>query len=164
MNLYQRESDARPRINAIELFETAEERHSNAAEALRYFVPAAVPNRNLEVPRQKKKRGKPKDKFTNRRATYWKKHMQSDLTAEAKARPIRGGPYTEADLTALVKYCESDVVLLAKLLPAMLPQLDLPRALLRGRYMAAARIFQIAAALQERALMPPLLMALTGYD
>ena len=50
---------------------------------------------------------------------------------------IRGGPYTGAERAALVKYCESDVVALAKLLPAMLPQIDLPRALLRGRYMAA---------------------------
>jgi DNA polymerase I len=35
-------------------------------------------------------------------------------------------------------YCESDVAALAQLLPAMLPAIDLPRALLRGRYMAAA--------------------------
>ena len=35
-------------------------------------------------------------------------------------------------------YCESDVEALARLLPAMLPKIDLPRALLRGRYMAAA--------------------------
>src|SRR5262249_49023979 len=33
---------------------------------------------------------------------------------------------------------ESDVIALARLLPAMLPGIDLPRALLRGRYMAAA--------------------------
>ena len=50
----------------------------------------------------------------------------------------RGGPYTEAEKAALLDYCESDVVGLSKLLPAMLPKIDLPRALLRGRYMAAA--------------------------
>ena len=38
----------------------------------------------------------------------------------------------------LLDYCETDVVALSKLLPAMLPKIDLPRALLRGRYMAAA--------------------------
>ena len=38
----------------------------------------------------------------------------------------------------ILDYCESDVDALARLLPAMLPQIDLPRALLRGRYMAAA--------------------------
>jgi hypothetical protein len=38
----------------------------------------------------------------------------------------------------ILDYCESDVAALERLLPAMLPQIDLPRALLRGRYMAAA--------------------------
>ena len=37
----------------------------------------------------------------------------------------------------ILDYCESDVAALARLLPAMLPKIDLPRALLRGRYMAA---------------------------
>ena len=51
---------------------------------------------------------------------------------------MRGGPYTAAERLALLDYCQSDVDALARLLPAMLPQIDLPRALLRGRYMAAA--------------------------
>ncbi|WP_316225289.1 DNA polymerase [Bradyrhizobium sp. SZCCHNS3052] len=38
----------------------------------------------------------------------------------------------------ILDYCESDVLALKRLLPAMLPEIDLPRALLRGRYMAAA--------------------------
>jgi DNA polymerase I len=38
----------------------------------------------------------------------------------------------------ILDYCETDVVALARLLPAMWPRIDLPRALLRGRYMAAA--------------------------
>jgi hypothetical protein len=50
---------------------------------------------------------------------------------------IRGGPYTAGEREALITYCQSDVDSLAKLLPAMLPKIDLPRALLRGRYMAA---------------------------
>jgi hypothetical protein len=49
----------------------------------------------------------------------------------------RPGPYTDTERTALLDYCETDVVALARLLPAMLPKIDLPRALLRGRYMAA---------------------------
>jgi DNA polymerase-1 len=40
--------------------------------------------------------------------------------------------------TEILDYCEQDVRALAQLLPAMAPQIDLPRALLRGRYMAAA--------------------------
>jgi hypothetical protein len=50
---------------------------------------------------------------------------------------IRGGPYTDAESAALLDYCQSDVDALARLLPAMLSKIDLPRALLRGRYMAA---------------------------
>jgi len=50
----------------------------------------------------------------------------------------RGGPFSADERQALLDYCESDVLALGKLLPAMLPTIDLPRALLRGRYMAAA--------------------------
>jgi DNA polymerase family A len=50
---------------------------------------------------------------------------------------LRGGPWTNAEREAILDYCESDVAALARLLPAMLPHIDLPRALLRGRYMAA---------------------------
>jgi hypothetical protein len=51
---------------------------------------------------------------------------------------MRGGPYTTDERLALLDYCQSDVDALARLLPAMLPRIDLPRALLRGRYMTAA--------------------------
>jgi hypothetical protein len=51
---------------------------------------------------------------------------------------LRGGPYTDAEQTALLDYCQTDVDALARLLPAMGPWIDFPRALLRGRYMAAA--------------------------
>jgi len=44
----------------------------------------------------------------------------------------------------ILDYCEQDVVALGRLLPAMLPQIDLPRALLRGRYMAAAAAMEFA--------------------
>jgi hypothetical protein len=47
---------------------------------------------------------------------------------------IRGGPFTDAEREALLAYCAEDVAALARLLPAMMPRVDLPRALLRGRY------------------------------
>lgn len=56
---------------------------------------------------------------------------------ELRELAMRGGPYTAAERLALLDYCETDVVALAKLWPRMLPTIDLPRALLRGRYMAA---------------------------
>src|SRR5262245_45488444 len=51
---------------------------------------------------------------------------------------MRGGDYTEAERLALLDYSQADVHALTRLLPAMLPRIDFPRALLRGRYMAAA--------------------------
>jgi hypothetical protein len=51
---------------------------------------------------------------------------------------LRGGPYARDERQALLNYCQSDVDALAKLLPVMLPRIDLPRALIRGRYMLAA--------------------------
>ncbi len=50
---------------------------------------------------------------------------------------LRGGPYTDDERRAVLDYCQTDVDALAKLLPAMDADIDLPRALLRGRYMAA---------------------------
>src|SRR3954452_12062710 len=45
--------------------------------------------------------------------------------------------WSPAEQVAILDYCQSDVDALAALLPRMAPGLDLPRALLRGRYMAA---------------------------
>jgi len=56
---------------------------------------------------------------------------------EMRELAIRGGPYTESERHALLDYCEDDVVALERLLPMMQPVIDLPRALLRGRYMKA---------------------------
>jgi DNA polymerase family A len=57
---------------------------------------------------------------------------------EMRQLAIRGGPFTPAEQTALLDYCQSDVDSLARLLPAMLPKIDLSRALLRGRFMTSA--------------------------
>ena len=57
--------------------------------------------------------------------------------AEKKAMrvlAIRGGPFTADERQALLDYCAEDVYALERLLPRMLPRIDLPRALLRGRY------------------------------
>ena len=56
---------------------------------------------------------------------------------------LRGGPWSESERKEILEYCETDIVALEQLLPAMLPPrsnrgIDLPRALLRGRYMVAA--------------------------
>ncbi|MCR9296907.1 MAG: DNA polymerase, partial [bacterium] len=57
--------------------------------------------------------------------------------SEMRELAIRGGPYTDAEMLALLDYCQSDVDALDKLLPRMLPLIDFPRAVHRGRYMKA---------------------------
>jgi hypothetical protein len=57
---------------------------------------------------------------------------------------LGGGPWSEMERSAILDYCEEDVAALERLLPAMLPGIDLPRALLRGRYMAAVAAMEHA--------------------
>jgi DNA polymerase I len=57
---------------------------------------------------------------------------------------LRGGSRTDDEKTAILDYCETDVEALARLLPAMLPEIDLPRALLRGRFIAAVAAMEHA--------------------
>jgi DNA polymerase-1 len=51
------------------------------------------------------------------------------------------GRFTQQEI---IDYCESDVVALKRLLPIMAPRIDLPRALLRGRYMCAVSAAEYA--------------------
>ena len=51
---------------------------------------------------------------------------------------LGGGPWSDQQQRDIFDYCAADTEALERLLPAMLPRIDLPRALLRGRYMAAA--------------------------
>ena len=55
---------------------------------------------------------------------------------------LSGGPWQPSEHQEILKYCESDVVALARLLSAMSAQIDWPRALLRGRYMLAVSKMQ----------------------
>jgi len=50
---------------------------------------------------------------------------------------LSGGPWSEQQRAGILDYCQSDVMALKRLLPAMLPAIEIPHALLRGRYMAA---------------------------
>jgi DNA polymerase I len=68
----------------------------------------------------------------------------ADEKDEMRSLALRGGPWTAQEREALLDYCQGDVIALERLLPAMLPHIDLPRALLRGRYMAAAAAMEHA--------------------
>ena len=50
---------------------------------------------------------------------------------------LSGSPFTDEQKEQLLDYCESDVEAVARLWRAMANGIDAPRALLRGRYMAA---------------------------
>jgi hypothetical protein len=50
---------------------------------------------------------------------------------------LRGGPWSAEEQQAILAYCQTDTDALVRLLPRLLPHIDLPRALLRGRYVSA---------------------------
>src|SRR5262249_59726573 len=57
---------------------------------------------------------------------------------DMRALVLAGSPWSSTDRAAILDYCAGDVAALERLLPAMLPQIDLPHAIVRGRYMKAA--------------------------
>src|SRR5271170_1464494 len=64
--------------------------------------------------------------------------------AEMRDLILSGDPWSLEQRRDILDYCESDVIALERLLPAMLPRIDMPRALLRGRYMAASAAMEFA--------------------
>jgi hypothetical protein len=77
---------------------------------------------------------------------------------------LRGGPWTRDERMAILNYCESDVAALARLLPRMLPRIDLPRALYRGRYMAAAAAMEFVGTPIDTELLARLRANWTGIQ
>ena len=65
-------------------------------------------------------------------------HMGVAEKQDMRNLAIRGGPFTAQEKADLLDYCQVDVDATAALLKAMLPRIDVPRAIaVRGRYMAA---------------------------
>jgi DNA polymerase family A len=65
-------------------------------------------------------------------------HIAATDKSAARELILRGGPWDASERKHILAYCESDVDALARLLERMAVGIDLPRALFRGRYMAAA--------------------------
>lgn len=63
--------------------------------------------------------------------------VPQDMKDRMRRLAIDGGPYDRNQASALIDYCETDVRALQLLLPAMLPGIDMPRALVRGAYLRA---------------------------
>ena len=70
--------------------------------------------------------------------------MDASEKTEMRELAIRGGPFTSEEMAALIDYCQTDVDALDKLLPVMLPKIDFPRAIHRGRYMVAVSAMEHA--------------------
>ena len=66
---------------------------------------------------------------------YWNLNsVESEHKEEMRELALRGGPYNHHERSALLDYCQSDVDALRPLLESMLPNIDKPRALVRGQY------------------------------
>ena len=63
--------------------------------------------------------------------------VEHEEKVEMRDLAIRGGPWTDYEKRLLLDYCQSDVIATQKLFDPIIPNLDLQRALLRGRYMKA---------------------------
>lgn len=70
-------------------------------------------------------------------AYYGLDALAADEKDEMRNLVLRGGPWDAVEQRAILDYCESDVLALAKLLPAMQGDIDWPRASLQGRYAVA---------------------------
>ena len=67
-------------------------------------------------------------------------HINAEEKDEMRNLILHGDP--ESARPAVLDYCASDIAALERLFPAMLPRLDLDRALIRGRYMKAAALME----------------------
>lgn len=56
------------------------------------------------------------------------------LKETMRQRILEGPPYSKEDQQKILDYCETDVILTTRLFKKMKPGIDLPRALLRGRF------------------------------
>jgi DNA polymerase-1 len=70
--------------------------------------------------------------------------MGAHQKEEMRQLILRGGPWSDNERAEILDYCAGDVDATTRLLRAMLSGIDLPRALLRGRYMAAVSAMEFA--------------------
>jgi DNA polymerase I len=102
---------------------------------LGWELPTAVLDLYLEFCRLSNGRRRPNGKGLLGALTYFEIAGIDPSEKQEMRDLIRRGGYTPGEVRAILEYCRSDVVGLRALFPAMLPAIDWPRALLRGRYM-----------------------------
>ena len=64
-------------------------------------------------------------------------HMAPTEKESMRDLALREGDYTDTEKVALLDYCQGDVESLVRLYSKMIPKINIPTALMRGRYMAA---------------------------
>ncbi len=73
-----------------------------------------------------------------------------------RKRIMQGGPFSAEEREQILRYCLSDVEALERLLPAMLPFIDLPTALYRGEFVAVSARMQRRGVPFDMAIFPRL--------
>ena len=69
-------------------------------------------------------------------------HMAPTEKESMRDLALREGDYTDTEKVALLDYCQEDVESLARLYSKMIPKINIPIALLRGRYMASCALVE----------------------
>jgi DNA polymerase-1 len=121
------------RVLLVGYFATAD---LNCFLALGWPLPARLVDLYVEFKRHICGRDGEPDKPSVVYALDWFGLDSLDVNEKGEMRQLamRGGPYSDDERHSLTKYCESDVRATASLFDAMLPLLDLPRAVLRGEF------------------------------
>ena len=68
---------------------------------------------------------------------YGQPYLDAAEKARLRDMILTGGPWSTDQQQEILDYCQVDVTALERLLPAMAPHIDVPRALYRGRYQCA---------------------------
>lgn len=110
----------------------------NCYLALGWTLPAAVIDLYAEFRMMTNNRMVPAGRgLLGALACYGLPGITNEHKADMRRLIMDGGPWTLEQQQAILDYCQSDVDGTARLLVAMASKLDVPRALLRGRYTQA---------------------------
>jgi DNA polymerase I len=87
-------------------------------------------------------KGKGRKGLVNALRYYGLDTVGSKVKDAMQKRVMAGWPFTDEERRQILDYCESDVDALVRLLPKMLPGIDLPTALYRSEFVAASALME----------------------
>lgn len=89
--------------------------------------------------------------------TYWGANAGSAVVKDdMRERIMAGPPYSQEEQAQILDYCEDDVRATTNLFQLLQPRLDVPRMLLRGRFMAAIAAMEYRGIPMDTELLPRL--------